>query len=157
MNVSALLCGEGAMRPAIERLIAEGGLEGRVRLAGYASNLWSLMKRASVFVSPSRFEGSPNVVLEAMACGCPLIVSDIPTHRELLDETCAIFVAPDDPELIARALERVIADPEEAARRAAVARLRAERYASPLIAQRYLAIYRDLVSRRPPGSRKVAA
>jgi glycosyltransferase involved in cell wall biosynthesis len=157
MPVHALLCGDGPLRPEIEHLIAEHGIERIVRVAGYASNLWSLMKRAAMFVSSSRFEGSPNVVLEAMACGCPLIVSDIPTHRELLDAESAIFVAADDPDGIARAIETVLADPAGAARRAGAARQRAERYASALIAQQYLDVYRDVLSRQPRGSHQMAS
>jgi glycosyltransferase involved in cell wall biosynthesis len=155
LPVHAALCGDGPMQPEIEQLIAQAGPQGRVRLVGYASNLWSLMKRAAVLVSVSRFEGNPNVVLEAMACGCPLIVSDIPAHRELLDEECAVFVA-DDPDPIARAIEQVIGDPVAAARRAAVARQRVGHHAPALVAARYLAVYREVVSRQARGSREVA-
>jgi glycosyltransferase involved in cell wall biosynthesis len=59
-------------------------------------NLWDLMSCADAFVSLSRFEGCPNAVLEAMACGCPVVVSDIPAHREMLDESSARFADPDD-------------------------------------------------------------
>ena len=47
------------------------------------------MKSAAALVSPAIFEGSPNVVLEGMACGVPLVVSDIPEHRELLEDSAA--------------------------------------------------------------------
>ncbi len=57
-----------------------------------AASVWALMKKASVFVSLSAYEGCPNTVMEAMACGCPIIVSDIPEHREILDEQSALFV-----------------------------------------------------------------
>ena len=62
--VNTLVCGDGPLRLEIEQLIAEHAAPPTIRVAGYASNLWGLMKRATVFVSPSRFEGSPNVVLE---------------------------------------------------------------------------------------------
>ena len=49
--------------------------------------------------SVSHYEGCPNVVLEAMACGCPVVVSNIPAHREILDEATAPGpVNPDDPQ-----------------------------------------------------------
>ena len=55
--------------------------------------MWPLLKRADFLVSTSLFEGEPNAVLEAMECGCPLVVSDIPAHRELLGED-ALYAAP---------------------------------------------------------------
>ncbi len=70
------------------------------------------MKVARVFVSPSRFEGHPNVVLEAIACGTSLIVSDIPEHREFLDPSCAVLVSPDDVTGLTAAIEAALSDPE---------------------------------------------
>jgi glycosyltransferase involved in cell wall biosynthesis len=119
-----LLCGEGPTRPSIERLISIEGLASNVRLPGYRDDLWSLMKNAAVFASTSTFEGHPNAVLEAMACGCPLVVSDIPAHREFLDETCALFVSGDDADGIARALREVLTNRDESWRRAERARER---------------------------------
>jgi glycosyltransferase involved in cell wall biosynthesis len=146
----AIFCGDGPSRDRIEALLVAHGLVSRVRLTGYTSNLRSLMKRASVLVSPSRFEGSPNVVLEAMACGCPLVVSDIEAHHDLLDDRSAILVNTDEPSAIARGIEAVLADPIAADRRASVACSRAERHALPLIAAQYAAVYRDVLSRRAP-------
>lgn len=154
----AFIYGEGPLRAEIERAIAVRQLETRVRVMGFAPDLWSVLKRASVFVSPSRFEGCPNTVLEAMACGCPVIVSDIPSHRELLDDESALFVPVDDADALARAIDRVLADPGAAARRAARARQHAEGYAMPLVAERYVRVYRDvLASCSRPGRKAVAA
>jgi glycosyltransferase involved in cell wall biosynthesis len=85
----AVICGDGPRRPRLERMACEMGIAHRTVFKGYVDNLWELLRRADAFVSLSRFEGCPNVVLEAMACGCPLIVSDIPAHREMLDERSA--------------------------------------------------------------------
>ena len=67
----ALMCGDGPSRPHLERMTRELGIADRVVFRGYVDNLWDLMSGADAFVSLSRFEGCPNVVLEAMACGCP--------------------------------------------------------------------------------------
>ena len=140
----ALCCGEGPLRGRIEALATELALDSHVRFAGYAPNLWALMKRADLVVSTSFFEGSPNVVLEAMACGCPLVVSEIPTHREILDEETAVFVNPGDPQQIARTLVQVLNDREGATRRAAQARARVQRYSLPAVAREYARVYGEI-------------
>ena len=145
--VQMLLCGDGSLRASVLQLIDDEGLTDRIRLTGYVGNLWSLMKRADVVVSPSVFEGSPNVVLEAMACGCPLVVSDIPAHRELLDDRTALFVDPVQPRQLADAIAAVLRDPAAAAERARGARLRAERYSLPAMARQYGDVYRDISTR----------
>jgi glycosyltransferase involved in cell wall biosynthesis len=155
-RVRAVLCGDGPLRTHIERLIGEHGLQERVRLVGYVQNLWSLLKSADVLVCPSRFEGSPNIVLEAMACGCPLVVSDIPAHREILDEHSALFADPDDVRAFADRIDQTIDEPELVAERARNARVRAERHDLSQVALQYLAVYRDVLARRGPRPLRVA-
>jgi len=108
VDARAAFCGEGPLRPRLESLVAEYGVADRVRVLGYTPNLWAWMKRAHATVSLSLFEGCPNTVLEAMACGSPLVLSDIPAHRELVDEDSALFVAPRDAGAVARALEQAL-------------------------------------------------
>jgi glycosyltransferase involved in cell wall biosynthesis len=148
--VQALFCGEGSLRDAIARLINDEGLADRIRLLGYAGDLWSLMKRADLVVSASVFEGSPNVVLEAMACGCPLVVSDIPAHRELLDDQTAIFVNPTGPRELADAIDAALRDPAGASQRAQRAQSRVQQYSSATVARHYMEVYRDVST---PGGR----
>jgi glycosyltransferase involved in cell wall biosynthesis len=153
----AVLCGEGPLRADLERLIRELGLQSRVRLAGYSQEIWSLMKRANVLVSTSLCEGNPNVVLEAMACHCPLVVSDIPAHLEFLDARCAMIVRPGDPDALARSIESVLENPDTAAERARVAAERSASHALPLIAQHYVGVYSDVLSRRLDPSKPLVA
>ena len=86
-----------------------------------------LYRGARALVAPSRREGNPLTVIEAMAHGCCVVASDIPPHRELLGDT-GILVPVDDAAALADALERVIDDP--AAARALGARARARIEAS---------------------------
>jgi glycosyltransferase involved in cell wall biosynthesis len=148
--VQAMFCGDGSLRARLVQLIDDEGLTDRIRVMGYVAGLWGLMKRADVLVSASVFEGSPNVVLEAMACGCPLVVSDIPAHRELLGEETAMFVDPIGPSQFADAIAAVLRDPGRAAERARRARERARRYSLSAVAQRYAEVYRAVATR---GSR----
>jgi len=71
-----VILGNGALRPALERLVRELGLEADVALPGYVDNPYAWMARAAVFVLSSAWEGLPGVLVEAMACGCPVVSTD---------------------------------------------------------------------------------
>ena len=105
-KVITLICGDGPHRQELEMMAQSLGVEGSVHFLGQQSSeaVWLYMKKASVFVSLSEFEGCPNSVMEAMACGCPIVLSDIPAHREILDDSCAIFVNTFDIEGIANSI-----------------------------------------------------
>jgi glycosyltransferase involved in cell wall biosynthesis len=144
-DVRVVACGAGSLRPVADAWQATRPADGRVVVRDHVTDLWGFMKAAAVLVSPARFEGSPNVVLEAMACGTPLVVSDIPEHREILDESSALLVDPGSAAALADAVTAVLADPDAAARRARVARSRVARYSVSTVARRYSDIYREIV------------
>jgi glycosyltransferase involved in cell wall biosynthesis len=144
----AVLCGDGPLRPSLEQLAGELGIRDRLVFPGYVENPWALMKRADVFAFVSRFEGSPCVVMEAMACGCPLVVSDIPSHRELLDERSARFVNPEEPAEIAEAVMSTLSSGEAALARAASARAKVPELSFETMARRYEQLYLSLIGKR---------
>lgn len=144
-SVVAFLCGDGPLRWPIERKIQKEGLSGRVFLPGYVPDPWIWMKRADLFVSVSLFEGMPNTVMEAMACGCPIVVSDIPQHREILEESEATFVDPWAPDGIASGIVRVLEDAGEAGRKASRAKARASQWSIPAMAERYERVYLEIL------------
>lgn len=71
-----IILGDGEERQALEELIQTSGLQGLVDLPGFEINPYAFMKRASVFVLSSKWEGLPNVLIQALACGCPVISTD---------------------------------------------------------------------------------
>lgn len=150
-DVVAVLAGTGPEEAAITRLVGDLGLTDRVRLPGYVDGIWAWIKRASVLASISLFEGRPNAVLEAMAIGCPLVVSSVPAHREMLDDDSARFVDPHDPEAVAAALLEVLRDPVAARARAACARRRAEAWSVMNVVQEYDRVYRQIIERQTRG------
>lgn len=141
----AVICGEGPMRDVLVRQAQAHPFADRIRIHGFAENLWGLLKEASVFVSPSLFEGSPNTVLEAMAANCPLVVSEIPPHREILGEESALFVDPRDPRALANAICTVLEDGRAARRRVGCAASRVAQLSVESSAGQYLALYQSLV------------
>jgi glycosyltransferase involved in cell wall biosynthesis len=80
-----MILGEGDERPELEGLVKRLGLQDVVSLPGFIENPYPYMARASVFVLSSRWEGLPGVLVEAMACGTPLVAADCPSGpREIL-------------------------------------------------------------------------
>ncbi len=71
-----VILGEGSQRPALQALIDERGLTNQAHLVGNVEEPGSWYRRADVFALTSRFEGFPNVLLEAMAYGCPVVAVD---------------------------------------------------------------------------------
>ncbi|MET0250737.1 MAG: glycosyltransferase family 4 protein [Novosphingobium sp.] len=100
-----------------------------------------------VFVSAATFEPFGLAVLEAAAWGCPLVLSDIPTFRELWEEA-AIFVPAEDAAGFAAAISDCIADPQRRTALGEAARHRAQRYTAQRMAQQTAAHYRMLVPAR---------
>lgn len=121
-NVAFLIAGDGPERPRIERLIHAMSLEDRVRLLGWRTDVAALLATADVLLFPSRTEGMPNTVLEAMAAGVPVVGSDIPALRELAgDEGRLTLVTEDRIPAYVAALRRIQADPDAATRQARLA------------------------------------
>lgn len=84
-----LVIGSGAkkQRKALEALIVAEGLEADVDLLGYRANPFAILSRCDLFVSGSRWEGASNALIEALACGLPLVATDCPTgNREVVEQ-----------------------------------------------------------------------
>jgi len=105
-----VILGEGPERPHLERLAAELGVAADVDLPGFDPNPFRYMRRAGVFVLSSRYEGLPNVLIQAMACGCPVVSTDCPSGpSEILDGGRYGALAPvDDVEAMAQAIAQAL-------------------------------------------------
>ena len=74
-----VMLGDGELKGNVEKLITDLHLEEKVMLPGFKKNPFKYISRADVFVLPSFYEGFPNMLIEAMACGTPVIATDCPT------------------------------------------------------------------------------
>lgn len=129
-----VILGEGRLEPELRTRVQELGLEGRVHFAGFQPNPFAWFARADAFVLSSRYEGFPNVVLEALACGTPVIATPAPGGvAELLGNRpeCVVAEAISAPAL-AGALQRWLDGP-----RAKVAAHTVAPYAVQRIVSRY--------------------
>jgi len=142
-DVVLLLCGEGELRSRAEELVLRKNLASKVFFLGYVQNVWGLMKRADLFISVSTYEGRPNVVLEAMACCCPLILSDICAHREVIHDGGALFVDPKNTSDLAHAIMTCIENPEISRQMALKAKEEVSSYSIAAITDQYESIYRS--------------
>lgn len=111
-----VLVGEGPERRSLGGLIQRLGLQDRVQMPGEVSDPEAWLAKASIFVLSSRYEGFPNVVLEALACGTPVVAFDCPTGpRDILGEDAGILLPQEDVGGLARTIRRLADDPSQRA------------------------------------------
>lgn len=108
-RVTLVLVGGGPEEAGLRGLVRTLGLEGRVYLTGEIPDGARLLRAFDLYAAPSRKEGMPLAVVEAMALGLPVVASDIPAHREVLGPGYPAFL-PNDPDLLARMIDRLLDD-----------------------------------------------
>jgi glycosyltransferase involved in cell wall biosynthesis len=113
-----VLLGEGKQRKRIEELVRTLGLDEVVRMPGFVSDPFPWMRGAAVFVLSSAWEGSPGVLIEAMACGCPVVSTDCPSGpAEILQSgEYGALVPVGDDDALARAILGTLDAPRNPAR-----------------------------------------
>lgn len=138
-----IIVGDGPMRTECERLLKELQLEDQVWLAGDRSDVAELMRGMDLFVLPSLGEGISNTILEAMACGLPVIATAVGGNPELVvpGQTGAL-VPPGDFEKMAQALLAYVNAPAHWAEEGRAARVEIEaRFSMEAMVNNYLAVY----------------
>ncbi|AFZ32837.1 glycosyl transferase group 1 [Gloeocapsa sp. PCC 7428] len=145
-----IILGEGSLRPQLEALICQLNLVGRVQLQGIVKNPFSFLQQAEFFVMSSRYEGFPNALCEAMACGLPAISTDCPSGpREIIrDNVDGILVPSEDVSALATAIERLIADEKERQRLATRAVEVTERFSLEKVMNMWEALLVEVISQK---------
>jgi glycosyltransferase involved in cell wall biosynthesis len=129
------LLGQGPEEARLRHQIATLGLQSRVRLLGFQSNPYPSLRNADALVLASRFEGLPNVVLEALACGTPVITTPVPAALEIargLPPGCFEIASDFTTQALASALRAWMTGPRQRVAEGAMAA-----YAAPAITRRY--------------------
>jgi len=143
-DVVLVVLGEGPERQTLQQLAEEHGVASRVFLLGRVPDVTAWLRRAAVYVQPSRWEGFGLGVLEAMVCGLPVVATRVSSLPELVaDGKTGVLVPPDDPSALAAAIERALGDPAlgPAGRDRALREFSVEQ-----MADRTAALYRSLLS-----------
>ena len=110
-RVEFLLAGDGRRREAVESQARLAGVHDVVRFLGNRDDVPELMATSDVLIHSANNEGFPGVLLEAMACGVPIVTTDIPACREALNGgECGLLVPRKDPAALAEAIRRLLGD-----------------------------------------------
>jgi glycosyltransferase involved in cell wall biosynthesis len=144
------IVGDGPMRTALQISATSAGIGGRINFLGWKSRseLPAVFQQANLFVYPSRHEGMPNAVLEAMASGLPVIATRIAGNEDLVNDETGILVNSEDTAGLQVALEKIILDAQMRKQLGAAARKRVEKnYGWPRVAQEYLQLIKRALVR----------
>jgi len=153
--VRLIILGKGEERDVLRALADSLGISARVDFPGWLSNPHAVISRASVFVLSSRYEGFPNALLEAMACGTPVVSTDCPSGpREILEGGAGLLVPNENPAAMAKALQALLSDPllRERVGRRGKARVE-ERYSLGKMVSAYERLFEDVVATDRVGLR----
>ena len=131
-----VILGEGRERAMLEKLGMELGIDSDLSLPGFTDNPYAFMSKATVFVLSSKLEGLPNALIEALACGCPVVSTNCRSGPdEILDNGAFGTLVPvRDANALAEAILQTVEHPQDADR----LRARASEFDINTIAKRYL-------------------
>ena len=140
--------GDGPQIDSLKQLTEQLGIGSHVKFCGWIDDVANWLGDADVFVLPSRIEPFGIVVLEAMACGIPIVATQVSGPLEILDERTALLVPSENPEALAEAMIAAFGAPDESEARAHAALDKFQRnYSESVIIDRYLTACERLVSK----------
>ena len=146
-----VMVGEGPLRAQAQAVLAEGGVSDLAWLPGELSEVPAVMRGLHAFVLPSLAEGVSNTILEAMACGLPVVATRVGGNAELVSEgETGLLVPSDDVAAMADALGTLAQQPEEASRMGAAGRNAVEgRFSLRAMVGAYQRLYDSALGRQP--------
>ncbi len=145
-----VMVGDGPLQQKCAQLLAEADLAGRAWLAGNQDKVANIMRAFDVFVLPSQAEGISNTILEAMACGLPVIATDVGGNGELVDVGhTGTLVPANDPQALAEAMAIYANDPQMRQQQGENGRGRInERFSMAQMLAAYGGVYEQLMEQR---------
>jgi glycosyltransferase involved in cell wall biosynthesis len=139
-RIPARLCilGQGELEGALRQLIAARGLGESVSLAGFQANPWKFIARADAFLLTSHYEGFGNVLIEAMACGVPVVATASAGTRDIIrHQVDGLLVELHTADQVAAALGRILTNRDLRLSMSLAAKTSAERFSAPRVIDQY--------------------
>lgn len=150
-QLRVLLCGEGPLRGQLQSQIDRLGLQDVVTMPGNRLDIDRFLGSADVFVLPSRWEGLPVALLEAMDRGLPVVATRVEGVEEVVqDETQGLLVPPEDARALAASIRRLAMDPDLRRTMGLGARKRIrESYTIDIMCEKYLSLMQNRLAQHP--------
>jgi sugar transferase (PEP-CTERM/EpsH1 system associated) len=145
-----VMVGDGSLRADCQKMLNDAGLGDLAWLPGARDDVADLMRGMDLFVLPSLAEGVSNTVLEAMACGLPVIATRVGGNPELVQEgVTGSLVPPADPSALAEAMARYLKNPELAPNQGRAGRALTEsRFSMESMVASYMQVYDRVLERK---------
>ena len=144
-NLTIDFYGEGDDRDALIEICNSLGIGKFIKINPYTSKLFEELQNSLLFISLSIFEGHPNTVIEAALAGCPLLLSDIPAHREFLDDSSAYFVTKTSVEEVARTILYALDNQHISEKKSLIAKDRVSKWTMENISTQYFDVYKKIL------------
>jgi glycosyltransferase involved in cell wall biosynthesis len=143
-----IILGEGPLRAELQALARELGIADRVHFPGFQRNPWAWMAKADLFVLSSRYEGFGHVIVEAMACGTPVVSTDCDFGpSEILDGgSCGVLTPVGQPDALADSIVNTLTSPTRMSELRIASMRRARDFDVTTIARRYQDHFFDITS-----------
>ncbi len=149
-NLRLLMVGDGPLRSQCEALLDQAGLRDQAWLPGARDDIPDLMRSMDVFVLPSLAEGISNTILEAMACGIPVVATRVGGNPELVEDgVTGALVPAADPQALAGALLKYLSSPGLVASHGTAGRTRTKaRFSIDAMVANYMGVYDQVLARK---------
>lgn len=147
-DTKLLIVGEGPMREELETLAGTLGIKEGVIFAGLRRDIGDILGASDLLALPSLHEGFPNVALEAMACGRPVVACRVTSLPEIIDPGIGVLVKPRSPHALELAISSLLGNPSLMRSMGREARIRSERYSWNRLADVFINEYKNILNRK---------
>ncbi len=145
--ITYLICGSGPLEGELRTLVKELHLEDRVHFAGYCDHVAEVLRQADIFAFPSKQEGLPAAMMEAMRAGLPVIAMDIRGNKDLTEDGKGGFLLKENlPSEYVKAIRYMMDNPREANQMGQWNEIKVQDYSLDIVEQKMRRVYEDVLT-----------
>lgn len=147
-NIKLVLVGDGVEKDNLQSQVSNYRSKNKVEFLGNRHDVPRLLKQSDIFVLPTLFEGMSNALMEAMVCNLPIITTDIPENKTILDTDSALLVPVENSQMIAKNIKLLLSDSKLATKLGKNARQKiVDNYDLIKVAKQYEGFIRKYISK----------